>query len=139
MRVLCLIIGLLGFGLLAESASADTACTVGNFAAIAGTTCDIGSLQFSFTAVSSYGGGWTASDLYFEPVANGFTLSFLGGAQSLTANNANPFENVTFDELGLTFDVMAPQGTYFNGVNVASAGTRTASGLYSFASGGIIG
>jgi hypothetical protein len=136
-RIPSLVIALIGFAFLADPVFADLVCGTGNFSTIVGTTCDIGSLEFTFTGVSSLGGGWTASDLYFTPATNGFILSFLGGPQSLTANNPNPLGNVTFDELGISFNVTAPPGTYFNGVNVASAGVFSASGIYAFASGGL--
>jgi hypothetical protein len=117
---------------------ADSVCGAGNFSTIVGTTCDIGSLEFTFTGVSSFGGGWTATGLFFTPATNGFTLSFLGGPQSLTANNPNPLANLTFDELGLSFNVTAPPGTYFNGVKFTSAGVFSASGFTAFATGGFI-
>jgi hypothetical protein len=68
--------------------------------AIAGTTCDIGSLQFTFDPDSvsgekysydnntSSGGNsliFHNSDFIFTPVNNGFTLTFLGGPQSITS------------------------------------------------------
>jgi hypothetical protein len=121
------------------NARADTTCVAGNFSNIAGTTCDIGSMVFTFTGVSSYGGGWTASDLYFAPATNGFTLTFLGGPQSLTASFPQPpyGEQAVFDELGLSFDILAPQGYYFNGVNVSSGAIIGASGTAA-AFGGVI-
>jgi len=136
-RIPLLVIVLLGFASWANPVLADSVCGAGNFSTIVGTSCDIGSLEFTFTGVSSLGGGWTASDLYFTPATNGFSLSFLGGPQSLTANNPNPLGNVTFDELGISFNVTAPQGYDFNGVNVASVGVFSASGIYAFASGGL--
>jgi hypothetical protein len=136
-RIPLLVIALLGFAVLAVPAFADSVCGAGNFSNLVGTSCDIGGLKFTFTGVSSYGGGWTASDLYFTPAAKGFTLSFLGGPQSFSANNPNPLGNVSFSELGLSFNVSAPQGYYFNGVNVTSAEVFSASGIYAFASGGL--
>lgn len=119
-------------------ASADPVCTSGNFSAIANTTCDIGSLAFTFNGTISYGGGWTSNDLYFTPGTSGFTLSFLPGAQSLSANFPYPYENAVFDEIGLNFNVVElSKSTYFSGVNV-SGGTFEAAGLGAFASGGLI-
>jgi hypothetical protein len=119
-------------------ASADTICASGNFSTVASTTCDIGSLQFSFNGTTSYGGGWTSNDLYFTPSTNGFTLSFLPGAQSLSENFPYPYETAVFDEIGLNFDVTELRGnTYLSGVNV-SGGTFEAAGPGAFASGGLI-
>lgn len=73
------------------------ACTTGSYADLMGTTCDIGSLEFTFnnffngtnvftnisTQVDSYNDPWLPSDFTFTPTASGFTLSFDGGAQSL--------------------------------------------------------
>jgi hypothetical protein len=98
-RVLCLFgLTLVGLALLAAPASADTACIAGNFSTIAGTTCDVGSLQFSFGSIGGeneiydpntnswiYSATWGNSDFDFTPVSNGFTLTFLGGPQSITA------------------------------------------------------
>jgi hypothetical protein len=129
---------LLLFAAFGPPASADPGCNAGNFSTIVGTTCAIGSLTFTFDGTYSYGGGWTASDLYFTPAKNGFTLGFLGGPQSLTANNSNPFNNVTFDELGLNFDVVAPQGYYLSGDDVSTNASFGASGIFAAAFPGII-
>jgi hypothetical protein len=48
-RVLSLLgLTVMGLAFLAAPASADTACAAGNFSTIAWTTCDIGSLQFTW-------------------------------------------------------------------------------------------
>jgi hypothetical protein len=118
---------------------ADSACVGGNFSSLVGTTCSVGSLTFIFNGTSSYGGGWNAGDLYFTPATNGFTLSFLGGPQSLTANlTGPPFSGIPFDELGLNFNVIAPQGYYFNGDSVSTSASFGASGGFSAAFPGII-
>ena len=122
----------------AVPATADTVCTAGNFSTLVGTTCSIGSLTFTFNGTSSIAGGWTASDLNFAPATNGFTLSFLGGPQSVTANNPVPFGGTVFDELGLNFNVLAPQGYYLNGDNVSTSASFGASGIFAFATSGAI-
>ena len=121
---------------VASSVLADGKCNAGNFSTINGTACSIGSLTFQFNNVSSLGGGWSASDLYFTPTASGFSLSFLGGAQALAEGLSNPTENLVFDELGLNFNVTAPQGYYFDGDGVYSTASFGASGPSAFASAG---
>jgi len=89
---------LMGLAFSTAPASADTACIAGNFSTIAGTTCDIGSLQFSFGSISgensiydthtssyTYYSTWGNSDFDFTPLSSGFSLTFLGGPQSITA------------------------------------------------------
>jgi hypothetical protein len=121
----------------AGPASANSVCMAGNFSSIDGTTCDIGTLQFTFTGTQSFGGGWNASNLFFTPTADGFTLTFLGGPQSLTESNPYPYLDDVFDELGVNYTVVALQG-FLNGDGVSSNATFGASGFSSFATNGLI-
>ena len=123
----------------AVPAMADSVCIAGNYSSMVGTTCSIGSLTFTFNGTSSLGGGWTASSLYFIPAINGFTLDFLGGPQSISANFPGPpFSGASFDELGLNFNVVAPNGYYFNGDSVSTSASFEASGIFSAAFPGVI-
>lgn len=139
-RMLC-VVGyvLVGIVFLAAPASADTVCVAGNFSSVIGTTCNVGSLTFTFNGFYSFGGGWTASALNFTPATNGFTLSFLGGPQSISANNAVPFGGTVTDGIQFDFNVVAPQGYYFNGDNVSTSASFGASGITAFADPGAIG
>ncbi|MBZ5611269.1 MAG: PEP-CTERM sorting domain-containing protein [Acidobacteriia bacterium] len=75
-----------------------------------GTTCDIGSLQFTFTSLGivnyyydgntqtyTYPTQWSASDFTFIPLSNGFALGFAGG-QSITADS-----NATAEDKAILF------------------------------------
>jgi len=97
---------LMGLAFSTAPASADTVCVAGNVSTIAGTTCDIGSLQFSFrnivgwswtdkwgTDSNTYYATWGNSDFYFTPLSNGFSLTFLGGPQALSAAPESTAEN----------------------------------------------
>jgi hypothetical protein len=66
-------------------------------------------MTFSFNGTTSLGGGWTSSSLFFTPTSDGFTLNFLGGPPSIAANNGCCEQQDVFDELGLDFNVTAPQ------------------------------
>lgn len=136
MRALKLALLLLVF---AVPAKADTVCDAANFSSIVGTTCSIGSLTFTFNGFYSFGGGWTASSLFFTPATNGFTLDFLGGPQSIAANNAVPFGGTVTDGVQFDFTVVAPQGYYFNGDNVFTSASYGASGITAYADPGAIG
>jgi hypothetical protein len=78
---------------LSAPALAETLCSAGNLSGLMGTTCDIGDLQFTFTSFMSMdtatGTPWSPSNFTFTPVStsltNGFTLTFDGGPQSITA------------------------------------------------------
>jgi hypothetical protein len=136
------VLHLLGFVLVslifvAGPASANSVCMAGNFSSIDGTTCDIGTLQFTFTGTQSFGGGWNASNLFFTPTADGFTFTFLGGPQSLTESNPYPYLDDVFDELGVNYTVVTLQG-FLDGVGVTSNATFGASGFSSFATNGLI-
>ena len=125
-RAFCLLgPALMGVAFLASPASADTACVAGNFSTIAGTTCDIGLLQFTFQNISSlnyvydlstksytYYSTWTNSDFSFQPLSNGFTLRFDGGPQSVTASA----DSYAFEEASVDF------GVHGHGVAVADLG-----------------
>jgi PEP-CTERM motif len=128
---------LVGLMFVAGPASANSACVAGNFSSVDGTTCDIGTLQFTFTGTSSFGGGWTASNLFFTPTADGFTFTFLGGPQSLTESNPYPYLDDVVDELSVNYNVVALQG-FLSGVGVSSNATFGASGFSSFATNGLI-
>lgn len=97
-RLRLLFFTLFALCILAPSAKADTACAAGSLSTLIGTTCDIGSLQFTFTA---FEGGdpavadWTASNFTLTPVAGGFTVSFNGGPQTFTAA-FNPYYAILF-------------------------------------------
>lgn len=137
-RILYLLgLALVGLVFLTPPASAGTICVAGNFSAIAGTTCDIGELAFTFTGTLSYGGSWTSSDLNFTPTASGFTLAFLGGPESLTESYPYPYEYAVQEALDATFSVNTLPGYYLSGVGV-SGGTFGASGIQAIASNGII-
>jgi len=81
------------FVVLAAPAFGDTACTASSVLALAGTTCDIGNLQFSGWGIGTLdvsgntivAAPWSTSDFFFTPVPNGFTISFDGGPQSISA------------------------------------------------------
>lgn len=135
MRALKLVLVLLA---CAVPATADTVCAAGNFSSIVGTTCSIGSLTFTFNGFYSFG-GWTTSSLFFTPATNGFTLNFLGGPQSIAADNAVPFGGTVADGVQFDFTVVAPQGYYFNGDNVFTSASYGASGITAFATPGAIG
>ena len=77
--------------LFAVPVFADVACSSGNLSGLVGTTCDIGSLQFTFQglyganytydSVSSsymYGTAKTASDFTFTAFGDGFSLGLTG-------------------------------------------------------------
>jgi hypothetical protein len=122
----------------AVPASANSVCVSENFASMGGTSCSVGGMTFSFNGTTSLGGGWTSSSLFFTPTANGFTLNFLGGPQSIAANNGCCGQQDVFDELGLEFNVTAPQGFFFSGVSVSSAAHIGATGPFALAFGGVI-
>jgi hypothetical protein len=98
-KLFMVIVGLfLAAGVAAPAVMAD-ACVAGNYSAIAGTTCTIGSLQFSFlnnnnlvgsnsvldlnTQTYTYSAIYNNRFLEFTPVQNGFSLTFLGFPQFL--------------------------------------------------------
>jgi hypothetical protein len=83
-------------------------CVPVSFSEVAGTTCTIGTFEFSFgnifgangTTSNLIGGEytiqnyWGNSDFEFVPVENGFQLVFTGGAQSITApENGDAYNN----------------------------------------------
>ena len=132
-RILFALVPLVG---LSVSGFADPACIAANFVSIDGTSCTIGSLDFTFTGTESYGGGWGASSVYFTPIAKGFTLSFLGGPQSVTESFPYPYEYNVFDQLDVKFTVTG-LGDYLAGATV-TGGAFSASGISAFASDGYL-
>jgi PEP-CTERM motif len=71
-----------------SSAGPIPICASANLSTLMGATCDISSLQFTFSSLNSFntnGPTWTASDFRFTPVSNGFSLTFIPGAQAITA------------------------------------------------------
>jgi len=99
--------GLIFVFLLAASlrAHATPSCAAGGLSTIAGTTCDIGSMTFSFGGLNSNSSN--ASDFNFTPVSNGFTLSFLGESQSITAPSNSYVEDYAY----LDFTVLSGEIT----------------------------
>jgi hypothetical protein len=114
--------------LVATPAFAGSVCAAGSMTAIANTTCDIGSLQFTFGSMTMYNStsGWSFpdSDFTLTPVSNGFSLSFDGGPQSITA----PASGSSLEEARLDFQV-SDLGGLLTGVSV-SGGALSASGNY---------
>lgn len=111
------------FAFVTSSAHADSVCSSGNLAALMGTTCNVGSLQFSFTGfyTDSYGVPWTPTDFTFTTVANGFELSG-AGPQTVTA----PSSGEVLDYFYLGFTVTDLHGV-ITGLGV-TGGNPSASG-----------
>ena len=85
--------------LSASPALADSDCAAGSLSTVMGTTCNIGSLQFTFSDYTA--SSWTPSNFTLTPVSNGFTLSFDGGAQSITG----PTSSISYDYFELYYYV----------------------------------
>lgn len=101
-RVGCLLIVSAVFLFYAPKASADSTsvCTAGNLSTLVGATCDIGTLQFSFTGFTSITESCQplstlnctdlaappVTDFDFTPVANGFMITFTGGPLSFSSS-----------------------------------------------------
>ncbi|HTW25136.1 MAG TPA: PEP-CTERM sorting domain-containing protein [Candidatus Baltobacteraceae bacterium] len=126
-----------GLALLPRAAKADTQCVAGNLASVIGTTCDIGSLQISFTSFSgsneSIDGSltlsystWDANQFTFTPVAGGFTISLGSGEESITAPMSDHGIGETVDAAVLDFDVTDTTGD-LTGIAV-DPGTLSATG-----------
>ena len=112
-------------------AMADSLCTAGSYSTIQGTTCDIGSLQFTFgslgganysydpsTGLYVYDSSWTDSDLSFTPTATGFTLGLTNfDNQSITA----PANGWRYDFIEIPISVSALSGEIVR--TTASGGT----------------
>jgi hypothetical protein len=122
-------------------ANAGTMCAAGNFSTVAGTTCDIGSLQFTFGSVTGETYSYTNtgsevyyytygnSDLTFAPAVNGFTISVTGGpnataggTQSVTA----PTNGYATDYANLYFTVTDTTGN-LTGMSATQTQTLTGS------------
>ena len=116
-------------------AMADSMCTAGSYSTIQGTTCDIGSLRFTFgflegpnfsydasTGLFSYYSPWTASDFSFTPTATGFAIGLASfDSQSITAP-ANGFAD---DFIEIPFSVTALRGAILR--TTSSGGTPAVS------------
>lgn len=120
---------------VAVPAFGTTACTAGSLATIEFSTCTIGPLTFTFqglfTQNNMFAGGnflynspWQASDFNFIPVANGFTLSFLPGAQTITA----PTNAAGNDEAVLLYSVADSGGGIVGAFVSGGAGDFSSSG-----------
>lgn len=125
--ILCLV-------LLPAAADAASMCAAGSLASLMNTTCDIGSLEFSFTGFSGfsdayidnpdgtqtflYDNQWAASDFTLTPVAGGFTLSLNEGAQSISPPVTSQGTPHATDLAALDFSATDLNGN-FTGTNVA--------------------
>ena len=92
---LFLALGCLLLALASAPVASAGSCVSGNLSSLIGTTCNVGSLQLTFYALipeSENSTPWTASEFTFTPVSNGFTLTFLGGAQSVTGPSDETIE-----------------------------------------------
>lgn len=89
-------------------AFAGTACASGNLSAVDYTTCDIGSLQFTFTGLVSSNGMWSDSDFTFVVLSNGFQL-YGPPAQTITATGSLIYDyaNLYFNVTDLTGEITA--------------------------------
>lgn len=137
------LIAIICLALSAQRASADSECAAGNLSTILGTTCDIGSLQFSFTQFSGesyahqyvgnsesllYSYLWSADQFTFTPVTDGFTVSLLNQATiSLTAPVVSQGSAEAFDFADLSFTLTDLTG---NVVGVTTAGPISSVGNY---------
>lgn len=106
--------------LVSPVAFGDSVCTAGGVSGLVGTSCDIGSLRFTFTSFfSTYG---SVNDYSFKPVTNGFTLSSGVGPQSITA----PSSGSAYDQAYLQYNVVDPNGVLTG--ESATGGTFSVSG-----------
>jgi len=109
------------------------ACVSGSLATIVDTTCNIGTLQFTFGPMygsdNEPGVVWPPSDFIFTVLANGFELSGLPAQSATSAVNGN----TVLDDAYLSFFVadLAGQitGASFSGGNLFTSGT----GSFSYA------
>jgi hypothetical protein len=132
--VLCIIV---------SSAKADSACTAGNLSTLMNTTCDIGSLQFTFNSFSSFnfsdnGDGTGSTTFYwdpltpnnftFTPLSNGFRISINTGPQPITSTTDTGLGTAeTVKTADLYFGVTDLDGDF---VGMSVAGTLDTSGPY---------
>lgn len=115
-------------------------CAAGSLANLMGTTCDIGSLEFTFTgflgdnyAIDTIGASQTLlydtpyspGDFTFTPVAGGFTLTLNQGAQTITAPVVTQGTSQAFDDAALQFTATDLDGNF---VGTAVAGTISDTG-----------
>lgn len=126
---------------LVTPASADPACVAGNLSTIVGTTCNVGSLQLTFTSlfseynVTNNATGqvlddveFPASDFYFAPTGDGFDLTFLNGAQLLTESQGYHAGEDVF--LSYNLAILDP-GLVVTGETVSSSGISATGSSYS--------
>ena len=111
-------------------------CVGGNLSTIVNTACSIGSLDITFgglnvendsfnnvTSTETDGPAYTASDFIFTPISNGFTLTFDGGPQSITA----PASGYGLDYFQLLITSIVDSDGTITGES-ATGGTLTATG-----------
>jgi hypothetical protein len=105
-------------------------CVSGNLSTVDNTTCDISSLQFTFTGLTSFDGGgstgntpWTDSDFIFTVLSNGFELS---GPPPQKITSVAGSNDVWADYAYLNFQVTDLDGL-ITGLGV-SGGTPSVSG-----------
>jgi hypothetical protein len=85
-------------------------CVAGPVPTLIGTTCEIGSLEFtfnSFTSDQAHGTSFSAEDFTLTPVLNGFSIGFDGGPLSITSDGTG----IEFAEAALTYTVSAIETT----------------------------
>jgi len=130
--------------LAAAPTNADaSACTTTNLASLMGTSCSIGSLQFSFagfgsgnysenlqTSTYTYGTATIAGDFTFTPGTDGFTLTFNGSPQSISGGT-----NIeAWDFAYLEYTVTDPYGNIVGesvaGGALSATGTNSSEALY---------
>lgn len=132
--ILCLV-------LVPAASNAASMCATGNLASLIGTTCDIGSLEFTFTGFSGdsyainnvgmsqtllYDNPWSASDFTLAPGADGFTVSLMNqGTVSISAPVVSQGTSQAFDNAALQFTVTDLDG---NIVGMDVAGTVSDTG-----------
>jgi hypothetical protein len=127
---------------MASPARADSICETSNLSALIGTTCDIGSLQFTFTGTSGELAVFTNTfteetplmpdDFTFIPLPDGFQLSGPGAKITAPVPPAGSGEvDITDDIFELRFTVAdlngAITGVSAMGGNPTASGTRGAS------------
>ena len=117
------------------------ACTSGNLSTLIGVTCDIGSLQFTFTGVQSknysindsgiyvYNTPWTASDFTFATSGNGFALT-LSSPQSISTSTYGVAEDYFVLDFSVTDLGGLITGVQVTGGPLSASGTNFSSSSY---------
>jgi hypothetical protein len=103
-------------------------CTAGSLSGLIGTTCDIGSLQFTFIGLDTSGNTYSASDFTLTPVSFGFTLGFDEGPQSLIGSGpgvAEDYALLSYNVTDLDADI--------TGENVSGGALSASGSTYSYA------